>query len=322
MVELVEHRTPKNMKLKGINLGGWLLMEGYILAGRNIPEHRFKKEFASKYGQKELVRFEKLFRSNFIDEDDFRRISRLGANCLRVPFSFNLLEKKPFVCDSRDFGYLDAVFCWADKYKLKVILDLHAACGAQNCDWHADSAGSAYLWKRRIFRERTYRLWEAVAARYKDKPALYGYDVLNEPVVSQEMIPLLKDFYRIVIKRLKAVDKKHTIFIEGNLWAQRIDFLKELLQDNVAVSIHSYQPLNFAFNFVPYLSYPGRVDGIRWSKTKLFRYLLPYYNFSRRNKVNIFVGEFGVNYRGNCAGEMNYLKDILDVFNNYGFSYT
>ena len=30
-------------KLRGVNLGGWLLMEGYLLGGRNIPEREFKE---------------------------------------------------------------------------------------------------------------------------------------------------------------------------------------------------------------------------------------------------------------------------------------
>ena len=213
-------------------------------------------------------------------------------------------------------------FSWAKKYRLKIILDLHAACGAQNCDWHADSTGQAYLWKKRNFQERTYQLWEVIAARYKDESALCGYDVLNEPVVNKTAISGLKNFYRTIIKRLQAIDKKHTIFIEGNLWAQRIDFLEDLLKNNVAVSIHTYQPLNFTFNFVPYLSYPGVIDGVSWNKTRLFHSLEPYYNFSRRNQVSIFVGEFGINYRCNSGGEIDYLNDILQVFKDYNFNYT
>ena len=30
-------------------------MEGYILGGRNIPEHAFRKEFKEKHGQRQLL---------------------------------------------------------------------------------------------------------------------------------------------------------------------------------------------------------------------------------------------------------------------------
>ena len=43
--------TMKDERLKGVNIGGWLLMEGYLLGGRNIPEQEFKDRF-KKFQQK------------------------------------------------------------------------------------------------------------------------------------------------------------------------------------------------------------------------------------------------------------------------------
>ena len=310
------------MKLKGINLGGWLLMEGYLLGGRNISESEFKENFKKIYGFKGLARFEKLYRENFILEQDIKNIAELGANCLRLPFHYRLLEKRPFHYDNEGFKYLDTALKWAKKYKLKVILDLHAAAGSQNCDWHGDSQGRALLWEKKIFRTRTYRLWEAIATRFKDNEEIAGYDILNEAVVARKKVPLLKEFYRKTIRCISAIDKKHKIYIEGNSWAQEVEFLKSLLNDNIVVSIHVYQPLSFTFKFVHGLKYPGPIDGVNWNKERIYRYLEPYYKFSQKNKVKIFVGEFGINYRGNADGEVNYLKNILDVFGDYGFDYT
>ena len=307
---------------KGVNLGGWLMMEGYLLGGRNIAESYFKRRFRSVYGKEELYKFERHFRNNFIEENDFKLIAGLGADCVRLPFNFRIIGEPPFSRINSGFRYLDKAFDWAEKYRLKIILDLHAACGAQNKDWHADSMGSSYLWSNSRYRERTYILWEAVAQRYKYRDALLGYDVLNEPVVGKKDMKILTRFYSSLIKRIRAVDKKHTIFLEGNLWAQRIEFIEGLLGEDIAVSIHAYQPLDYTFNFIPYLSYPGRIGKVLWNKRKVYNYLRPYYDFSRRNKVDIFVGEFGVNFRGGHSGEISYLGDILEVFDSYHFSYT
>jgi len=307
---------------RGINLGGWLMMEGYLLGGRNIAERYFKRRFKAIYGKEELYKFEKYFRDNFVKEDDFKIIAVLGADCIRLPFNFSIIEEKSFGRINSGFRYLDKAFDWAKKYKLKVILDLHAAPGAQNKDWHADSMGESYLWSSSRYRKRTYKLWEAVVQRYKYKDVLLGYDVLNEPVADKRDIKILKEFYRSLIKRIRAVDKNHVIFLEGNLWAQRIEFMEDLLDDGIAVSIHAYHPLNYTFNFVSYLRYPGRIDGVLWNKRRIYEYLKPYYDFSRRNKVDIFVGEFGINFRGGCSGEVDYLNDILGVFDDYHFSYT
>ncbi len=45
--------------LKGVNLGGWLMMEGYILGAPNNPEQAFKREFVKKLGPRTLAAFEK-----------------------------------------------------------------------------------------------------------------------------------------------------------------------------------------------------------------------------------------------------------------------
>ena len=116
--------------------------------------------------------------------------------------------------------------------------------------------------------------------------------------------------------------KKHIIFVEGNTWAQDIEFLSDLLEDRVCVSIHVYQPIDYVFQFVRQGKYPGVICGQKWDKNRIRRYLDRYYKFGRKNRVDIFVGEFGVNYRGNCDGEVNYLKDLLAVFDQYKFGST
>ena len=57
----------KEVFLRGVNLGGWLMMEGYILHGRNIAERIFKAEFKKRWGQKDLAttnRKNRKFRGN------------------------------------------------------------------------------------------------------------------------------------------------------------------------------------------------------------------------------------------------------------------
>ncbi|MBU2102415.1 MAG: cellulase family glycosylhydrolase [Candidatus Omnitrophota bacterium] len=304
------------MKIKGVNLGSWLLMEGYILGGRNIAEHMYKRTFKAIYGNKGLVQFEDLFRNNFITEADFRNIAAMGAGAVRVPFNYRLFE-----CDA-GFRYFDTLFSWAGLHNLGVILDMHAAPGAQNCDWHADSAGQALFWNIPAYRQRACLLWEKIVDRYKDEPKLIGYDVLNEPVIGKKNPEIVARFYRQAIRRIRAIDSTHTLFLEGDIWAQRVEYLRDLIEENIEISIHTYLPLNYTFNFRPFYSFPGTIDAEQWNKEKLYRYLESYHTFSRDNKVRIFVGEFGINWRGGFFGEETYLSDMLDIFDEFDFDYT
>ncbi len=308
--------------LRGVNLGGWLLMEGYLLGGRNIPESRFKAQFAAQHSTEEIEKFERSFREHFITEDDFKIISEWGANCVRVPLHYRILEKGPFQHNRVGIRRIETLLDWAEKYDLKVIIDLHAAPGGQSRDWHCDSLGEALLWQDVSMRERTLQLWEFIVERLQTKPALYGYDLLNEPVLEKKELPVLKRFYKQLVRSIRTVDKERAIFLEGNLWATQVDFLKDVIMQDVSVSIHAYNPLDFSFQLVPYYRYPGKIGKEKWDKKKVFKYLEGYAKFARKYKVDMFVGEFGVNWRGGHYGEDKYLKDMLDAFEHYGFNYT
>ncbi|MCD6539177.1 MAG: cellulase family glycosylhydrolase [Candidatus Omnitrophica bacterium] len=307
---------------KGVNLGGWLLMEGYILGGRNISESSFKRNFKKRYSQKELSNFERNFRRVFITEEDLKRISSWGAKVVRVPFNAKLIEKKPYTYDKGGLDLLKELAGWASKLEIYLILDLHSGCAPQNKDWHSDSEGEALLWEEREYQKRTISLWEYLADNFKEEKAIIGYDLLNEPVIEKKRINILKKFYKELVKAVKAVDKEHLLFLEGNLWAQEIGFLRDLIEDEVWPSIHFYPPLDFTFNFRPHYKYPGYIGGELWNKDTLRKILEKYYAFSRKNRVGMFVGEFGVNFRGGYFGELDWLRDCLEIFEEWGFSWT
>ena len=306
----------KSVVLKGVNLGGWLMMEGYILHSLNLPEQRFKKNFVKALGKLQLADFEKEFRNHFIEEKDIRRMAHFGFNCIRVPFNYRLVEKKPYRYDRKGLSYLDRVIRWAEKYHVWVILDLHAAPGAQNHDWHSDSNGTADFWTKKDFQKRTFALWEFLADRYKNKTAVAGYDLLNESVIDDAI--KLNRFYKDLIRQIRHVDKNHILFVEGNQWARDLGCLDDLRDDNLVLSIHTYQPLDFTFNFVPDLSYPTA----HRNKARPQEILIGYKRISKKRSVPIYVGEFGVNFRRGLYGEDRWLYDMLSVFKDFGFHWT
>jgi endoglucanase len=303
--------------LRGVNLGGWLMMEGYILHGRNIAEKIFKAEFKKRYGRKELDNFTSLYRNNFIKESDFKNIASLGFNCVRLPFNYRLIEEKG------GLEFLKKAVRLCAKYKLYCILDMHAAPGSQNQDWHSDSAGEMLLWKDKKFRERYFRLWEALAKIFKNEETVAGYDILNEPVIRTGGKRILRPFYKEAVRRIRAVDKNHIIFLEGNIWSQRLDDIGEPFSGNLSYSVHFYYPLDFAFNFQRGLKYPGRINNEYWDARRIRKYLKIYHGYSGKWNVPIFAGEFGVNSRsGECAGELDLVRDTLKCFKEFKFHWT
>ncbi|MFC1698449.1 glycoside hydrolase family 5 protein [Candidatus Omnitrophota bacterium] len=301
--------------LRGVNLGCWLMMEGYILHGRNFAAHLLKQDFARVNGKKELANFKQLFRQNYITASDIKRIKNLGANCIRVPFNYRL------VAQERAWNYLDRLISWCRKLRIWLILDLHAAPGAQNPDWHSDSEGRALFWNEKRNRELYFKVWREIAARYKDEPTIAGYDVLNEAVIKDHKV--LLRLYQQVTKEIRKVDQKHILFLEANHYGQQLRPLGRPKDKNTAYSIHVYLPINFTFNFQPHLRYPGYIDGQYWNRQKIQQVISGYQQLAQKWQVPIYVGEFGINYRSpKYYGELRFLEDLLAAFKKCGFHWT
>jgi endoglucanase len=323
-IDIVDLKGGK-VSLHGVNLGGWLMMEGYILHGRNISEKSVKAEMARCYGKEELDNFTAEFRNNFITENDFKNIAGLNFNCVRLPFNHKLIENQDekFTINREGIDLLKKAISWCKKYGIYCILDLHAAPGSQNQDWHSDSDGEMLLWKDKKRQERYFRLWEILAENFKDEDTVAGYDILNEPVIKENGLNTLRPFYQEAVKRIRAIDNKHIIFLEGNIWSQRLEDIGEPFADNISYSVHFYPPLDFTFNFQRGLKYPGEISGEKWDINKIRKDLEVYHSYSKKWNVPIFAGEFGVNSRcGECYGEFDWVKDVLKCFNEFGFHWT
>jgi len=311
----------KPIFLSGVNLGGWLMMEAYLLRAPNRPERYFRRNFTKALGPKALQSFDESFRQHFIQEKDIRDIARLGFNCIRVPFHYRLVEKSPYKYDEDGLRLLDKVLRWGEKYKIWMILDLHAAPGCQNHDWHSDSFGQAEFWTKKGYQRRAIALWEFLADRYKQKKYLAGYDLLNETVLHRTTRPL-NTLYKQIIKAIRSVDRNHILFIEGNHWAQDINCLDQFDDDNYVLSIHNYEPLDFTFNLVPHLTYPPKVNGKTWNVQAIRKRLFLYTKISKKHNAPIFVGEFGVNARQGLYREHKWLEDTLKCYKEFGFHWT
>lgn len=303
------------VKLRGINFGGWLMMEGYILGGRNIPEHIFKEKLVELFGRDFVSTFSRRFRDNFIQDDDYEIIKKLGFNCVRLPFNYRLLEEEG------GLDYLKRVVRQIAKRKLYVILDMHAIPGAQNQDWHSDSSGEALFWEQEKYRREYFALWEKLAKTFRDEEWIAGYDIMNEPVTKD--VKLLREVYQQVIEVIRESGDPHLIFLEGNNWAREISFLKGIKGDNLALSVHFYEPVEFTFNWLPDVKYPGKVLNKRWDKKAIRGALKKYADFAKELERPVFVGEFGIASRCVYGGEeFQWVEDALAAFEEFDFHWT
>ena len=302
--------------LRGVNLGGWLMPEGYLLHAPNRGYRFFRRSFIKKLGSSALAELEQAFRDNFITEDDFRCIAGLGFDHVRLPFHYALVESAPYHCSKTGLAYLDRAVSWAGKFNLRVILDMHAVPGAQNADWHSDSDGRAGFWTSAVSRQRAVALWQMLAEHFADERTVIGYDILNEAVTDD--VKTLNSYYHKVIASIRKVDKNHVIFVEGNRWAQDIACLDLFEDDDLVLGIHFYEPLECTFNFYPGLRYP--MPG--WDRDVMRRRLEASLKIAQQRGRALWCGEFGVHSRDGHYGEAAWVEDIISHFQAMGIHWT
>ena len=310
------------VKLRGVNLGGWMLLEDYMM-GLPWTEWKIREQFRRVLGEKAYAAFFDAWADSYVAETDIEFLARKGFTFVRLPLNYRQFESDlmPGQWHEEGFRLLDRAVALCRKYGLWILLDLHAAPGAQARDQNAGSAyGEAYLWYHRACMVRVAAFWREIARRYGNDAAVMGYNLLCEPVVSNAA--LLNEFYASVIRAIREEDRDHLIVLDSNLWAKDVSSLRDPLFDDPQVipALHHYY---FDDAFFPRLTrYPGKVDGRACNRAALERTLDGKHDQKRISRP-VLVGEFGVSraHPQPYAVQLAIGKDLVSVFEERGWGW-
>lgn len=233
-----------NYVLKTLNLGNFMVQEGYMLNLGGQYQHVIKQKIADVVGTANRDQFYDNYYNNFITKADIDSIAKWGFNSVRLPMHYNLFTplNQPDVYIEKGFTLVDQLLGWCKEKNLYLILDLHAAPGGQSSGDISDYvAGQPSLWESAANREKTVKLWRKFAERYVNEEYIGGYDLINEtnwtlPNNNALLAQLMKD----ITAAIRQVDNNHLIFIEGNSYANDYNGLTPKWDNNMAYSFHKY----------------------------------------------------------------------------------
>ncbi len=223
------------IKLRGINLGNWLLWEGYLMMGDfNYRTHtQFLNSLAGAFGGNlnQAKEFEHQWRLNYVTERTISDLQSLGFNSVRVPFHYNMFWQNNQLSD-HGFQYLDRLIQFCKPRGIYILLDMHAAPGYQNPGDHSDNIDSNSSQPRNSVKfwdgnniNIARQVWRHIAARYVNEPIIWGYDLINEPVLQagreMELMPSLIQLRNAI----REVDNNHIIVAEGDWWGSDFSVL-------------------------------------------------------------------------------------------------
>lgn len=250
----------KEIILRGIGLGGWMLQEGYMLQINGGIQHEIKARITDLIGKENCDKFYDLWLQNHTTKADIDSLAKWGFNSVRLVLHYNLftlpVEDEPVKGQHtwlpKGFELTDNLLSWCKANNIYVILDLHAAPGSQGkqptiSDYDKSKPS---LWESDLNRQKTIALWKKLAERYASEPMLVGYDLLNEPNWTFESKdphgsedtgnkPLWGLYYDIT-KAVREVDKNHIIFIEGNYYGDNYNGFEGPWDNNMVLSFHKY----------------------------------------------------------------------------------
>lgn len=305
--------------LAGVGLGGWLNMENFI-TGYPATESQQRRALRRTLGEEGYRRYFDRFLTDFFDTADARYLASLGLNSVRVPFNYRHFEDddRPFELKEEGFRWLDRAIDLCEQAGLYTILDLHAVPGHQNQNWHSDNPTHwASFWTHRHFQDRVVHLWEAIADRYRDRPAVAGYNPVNEPADPSGQV--VGSFYQRLERAIRAVDPRHVLFLDGNRYSTDFSVFGEPLP-NTVYTAHDYALPGIVTGAV----YPGVARGEYFDKDVIEQTFLRRTEYMRRTGTPIWIGEFGPMYTGDPGRDWSryrLLRDQLDIYRRHNASW-
>lgn len=200
---------------KGVNLGGWL------------------SQCKDNYNDEHY--------STFIVEKDIERIASWGCDHVRVPIDYNVIQTDDGQLIESGFKYIDNCIEWCRKYNLKMVFDLHKACG-----FVFDNADYCGFFENEKLQDMFVELWEEIIRRYGKNSDMMCFELLNE-VTELRFAETWNRISSRTIAAIRKINKDVRIIVGGifNSSIYGISLLEKPADENIVYTFHCYSPLIF-----------------------------------------------------------------------------
>lgn len=257
----------KEVILRGMGLGGWMLQEGYMLRTGDVAgqQHVIKAKVQELIGPEKTEEFYSAWLANHTRKIDIDSMAAWGFNSVRLPMHYNLytlpVEEEPvkgqYTWLEQGFAMTDSLLAWCKANNMYLILDLHAAPGGQGHDLNISDGdpNKPFLWESEANQQKTIALWRKLAERYANEPWIGAYDIINEPNwgftdpndkngCNEKQNEPLRKLMVDITKAIREVDQRHMIIIEGNCWGNNYNGVLPTWDANMVLSFHKYWNYN------------------------------------------------------------------------------
>ena len=319
---------------RGINLGGWLVLESWITttlyANNQVPDGDGEWQFCSIVGTpQDCCNVLIPHWDTWVNESDIQLLANTGITHVRIPIGYwllgNLETNEPY-CSGPQIYYLQRVITWLQKYQLKAIIDLHGAPGSQNGNDNSGKSGGTIDWNTPKNENRTTQYliqlstllnsWELNSTLSN---VIIGIELLNEPKTTVLGGPIqisdLANWYTTTITQLQ----DPTI---GN-WTRLI-----MLSDGWNIEYSTWQTINQQFSNIVYDSHLYYAFGGPTSNLSPWGVINYVCNIQLPNLqsiikttgLNIIVGEYSLAVDNKITPNYPYNNNDINFYYTFGIA--
>ncbi len=211
-----------------------------------------------------------------------------------------------------------------ERHGILMLVDLHCPPGGRA------KGGVCRLFTEKRYREKFIAAWDRIARQCRGRQCVYAYDLINEPVEPPPSDAAITwpALATRAIDAIRAVDPGMPVVFEPGPWGTcaGFDTIVPLHRERVIYSFHMYHPHAFTHQGVygnkRGVAYPGTVNGLRWDKERLREAMAPAIAFQEAFNIQVYVGEFSAIRWAPDHGAYRYLRDCIDLFEEYGWDWS
>ncbi len=258
-------------------------------------------------------------------------LSKLNINFVRLRLSIRKSNfQKNFTLDQK----INSVFSKAKNFiemcskKKLLVLISHSDFPIDN-SYNFDQK-SIKFWNNQFLLNESIDFIRKTVIEFDHFENLIGYEFFAEPVVLSKFFNATvpknwNKHFLAILKLIRSKSKKYVVYTPGP-WGGPTGYLKmkNPINDNkILYNFHFYQPHSYTHQLIKKnknsYSYPGYVKHRFVDKKFLKKQVEMATNWSNKNNVPLFVGEFSVNQK--APDKLKYLTDVINIFEEKKLSY-
>ncbi|OQX88650.1 hypothetical protein B6D60_01640 [candidate division KSB1 bacterium 4484_87] len=285
-------------------------------------------------------------------QQDINNLAAMGANYVNVSHPGLFTEQPPYVLDPDIQQNLDDLLDKIYQADMFAVICFRTGPGrseftffwGEDGDWFDSSYYNDQVWQSQTAQDAWAQMWAYAAGRYKNHPAVVGYDLMVEPNANEVWFDLwdqdqfyqqyagtLYDWNQLfprITNAIRQVDSETPVLV-GGMGYSSVDWLPYIVPsaDNRTIyTVHQYAPHVYTHQEPPLdKTYPGFFD-TDWNGTKenfnqawLQNLFATIDDFCVQTDREVAINEFGA-MRWE-PGVADFMDDEMDLMEQRGMNY-